>query len=185
MDNARSDITKVLVHLTREANDLSSFEILLQILTDGKLKGSNNNGFIKGSQSATCFTEAPLSALKHFATDESESHNARYRFYGIAISKETAFKQGARPVIYLPDNEAEWIPDTERWRHVRFEQGKVDWTHEREWRSRGDFDLSKVKGIYIICFDPSEVSKLENIANNKLKGKIRGFLPMKHLNQML
>jgi hypothetical protein len=56
MDNSRSDMTKVLVHLTRETSELSSFEILLQILSDGRLKGSNNSGFIKGSQSATCFT---------------------------------------------------------------------------------------------------------------------------------
>jgi len=38
----------------------------------------------------------------------------------------------------------EWIPEEQKWRHVRFELGKIDWTHEREWRVPGDLDLTKV-----------------------------------------
>jgi hypothetical protein len=47
-------------------------------------------------------------------------------------------------VIYLPDSEAEWIPEDEKWRQLRYEYGSDDWTHEREWRLPGDLDLTKI-----------------------------------------
>jgi len=88
-------------------------------------------------------------------------------------------------VIYLPDNEANWIPDEEKWRHVRYEYGSVDWTHEREWRVQGDFDLTSVPGIYVICWHANEVNTIKEALGKKVAKKVRGFLPMLHLNQML
>jgi hypothetical protein len=72
------------------------------------------------------------------ATSIEENEKGKYRFYGLAFSKRTIFDAGGRPVVYLPDNEGEWIPEEQKWRHVRYEFGKVDWTHEREWRVPGD-----------------------------------------------
>ena len=126
-----------------------------------------------------------MSALKYFASEESQADEARYRFYGIAINKQAAFKQGARPVIYLPDNEAKWIPDGEKWRHVRFEYGSVDWTHEREWRLLGDLDLTTLPGFYVICWDSNEVEAIQKALGKEMAKKVRGYLPMLHLNQML
>lgn len=186
MNESRGDIANSLVHLTKEKGELSAIDVLFKILKSGVIKGSGNNGFVKGSNTATCFTETPLSALKHFASEEGdEDSDARYRYYGIAISKSTGFDNGARPVIYLPDKEAKWIPKEQKWRQVRYEHGSVDWTHEREWRAKGDFDLTSTKGIYIICWHSNEVDTIKESMCDGVAEKARGFLPMLHLNQML
>ncbi|WP_272972465.1 hypothetical protein [Alteromonas australica] len=185
MEHKRNDITNSLVHLTKGKDDNSGLDVLCCILNDGIIKGSGKSGFIKGPNPATCFTETPLSALKHFASVEDEPEAARYRYYGIAINKKAAFEQGARPVIYLPNDEADWIPAEQKWRHVRYEYGQIDWTYEREWRIKGNFDLNKVPGIYVICWHAKEVKMLQAKANKAVLKKIRGFLPMLHLNQML
>ncbi|MFT7007646.1 MAG: hypothetical protein ACJAXJ_002175 [Colwellia sp.] len=87
-----------------------------------------------------------MSSLKNFASKPEVKEDARYRFYGVAINKKGAFELGARPVIYLPDNEGDWIPQDQKWRHVRYEYDKVDWTHEREWRKKGNLNETKTVG---------------------------------------
>jgi hypothetical protein len=157
-----------------------SFRNLKLILQEGIIKGGL--GYIKGPHKAVCFSETPLSFLQFFAKQEPDA--ARYRFYGICISKKAAFDNGARPVIYLPDDEGDWIPTDEKWRHVRFEYGSVDFTFEREWRKKGDFDLRKTPGFYVICWNPTEAEILNTLINEEIRNKIRGYLPMEHLKQM-
>jgi hypothetical protein len=99
------------------------------------------------------------------------------------MSKKGVFDLGGRPVIYLPDNEGTWIPDSEKWRHVRFEFGSVDFTHEREWRLPGDLDLASLPGIYILVRSTAEAGEIERLKAPLTN--IRGVLPMDHLNQML
>lgn len=198
MSKHRADFTNSLIHLTRERNikrrhfevvngideatKVSAFEVLKEILTDGIIRGSGKEGFIKGAERAVCFSEVPLSGVKYFANTKGDE--ARYRFYGIAISKRAAFDCGGRPVIYLPDDEGNWIPPDQKWRHVRFEYGTVDHTHEREWRVKGDLDLKNVPGFYVILWNPSEVNQAEKAIRSDLKKLVRGYLPMEHLIQM-
>jgi hypothetical protein len=113
---------------------------------------------------------------------ETQPH-PRYEFYGIAISKSSGFRLGARPVICLPDAEACWIPSDQRWRHVRFEHGQVDFTHEREWRCPNDVDLSQI-GFYVIVWSGSEASEVAQL-NTPVSSNILSVLPMEHLNDML
>ena len=86
-------------------------------------------------------------------------------------------------MIYLPDSEAGWIPAEEKWRHVRFD-GRVDFTHEREWRIQGDLDLKSLQGLYVIVWSGSEARELTELAT-PLENKIRGILPMEHVGGML
>lgn len=195
----RPDFSRGLIHFTRKRigktrhfeNDpggdplapdeieIPPIEVLSEILRDGFLRGSNNKGFIKGTNPAVCFSEVPLASVRYFAALDG----MRYSVYGIAISKQAAFQLGARPVIYLPDNEGEWIPPDQKWRHVRFEHGNVDFTHEREWRLPGDLDLAKLPGFYLLVWDPSDSERFNEITN-KYKN-IRGTLPLKHILQLL
>jgi hypothetical protein len=160
-----------------------AFEVLKEILASGLIRASGNEGYVKGNQRAACLTEVPLSAVHEFAAPPKEQ-KARFRFYGICLSKAAAFAMGARPVIYLPDDEAAWIPPEHKWRHVRFEHGAVDFTHEREWRALGDLALSKAPGLYVLVWSATEAREI-------LEGKcpvqklIRGVLPMEHLTQVL
>jgi hypothetical protein len=189
----RPDFNQSLVHLTRErverpsSNEASvtrvvqPFDVLKEILTSGILRASSN--YIKGTRPAVCMSEMPLSVIHHFADPPYETNEKKkYRFYGLAFSKQTIFKAGGRPVIYLPDAEAGWIPDDEKWRHVRYEIGSVDWTHEREWRLPGDLDLTKLAGCYALVWSYSEVRELEKVVT---AAPVRGVLPMENLTMML
>jgi hypothetical protein len=198
----RSDFSNSLVHLTRERREYSSrdfltqellrtvsaFEVLKEILVSGTIRGSGNEGYVKGSRRAVCFSEIPLSAMHLFARPPDDPFEppttARYRFYGIAISKRAVFEAGGRPVMYLPDSEGHWIPPEEKWRHVRFEHGRVDFTHEREWRVPGDLDLRQVGGLYAIVWSAWEAKQLLELTT-PVNDQIRAFLPMEEITGML
>jgi len=169
----RPDFSQALVHLTKERDGNNALDVLKKILTSGILRASGNEGYIKGSGKAVCLSEIPLSSVHLLASPPEKISGAKYRFYGVAISKEAVFGAGGRPVIYLPDAEANWIPEEHRWRHVRFEYSKVDWTHEREWRIPKDLDLSSVPGVYILVWSATEVSEIYETIS-PIRDKIRG-----------
>jgi hypothetical protein len=57
--------------------------------------------------------------------------------FGILLPKSWLFERGGRPVIYQSDDELFRLPDSLRYRHVRYEpasQPPIDFTWEREWR---------------------------------------------------
>lgn len=185
MKKTRPDITNALIHLTGDRTScggLSAEKALHSILTEEIVRGSGNNGFIKGSKRAVCFTEMPLGSVKYYINDGYLKH--KYDYFGIAMSKSAAWRAGARPVIYLPDNEADWIPTDEKWRHVQFDHGNVDFTHEREWRLVGDLSLSGF-GFYVIVPNREHEKKILEIDSPAVKTKIIGFLHMTYLNDLL
>ena len=172
----RSDISLALIHLTGQRGNISALDALIAILREQQIRASGYHGFIKGGQSATCFTEMPLAAVPRLVEHSKKFTKHPYESYGIAVHKSGAFSQGARPVIYLPDNEAGWLPDKERWRHVRFEYGDIDFTHEREWRSPGNFILSQ-EVYYVIV----QTSKCEEKIRSSLAFQPQGILGFIHL----
>jgi hypothetical protein len=201
MQIRRSDFSNSLVHLTRERREYSSsedfplqklvshvsaFDVLKEILLSGVLRGSGNDGYIKGPRRAVCFSEIPLSAMnQQFALPPVDpfkpAPSIRYRFYGVVVSKRAVFDAGGRPVIYLPDSEGDWIPPEEKWRHVRYDE-RVDFTHEREWRVPGDLDLRKLS-IYVIVWSTSEAKELATF-RTPVKW-ILSIVPMEHMIGML
>jgi hypothetical protein len=179
----RPDFSASLTHLTRERirfgePAVPAFSVLKEILSSGVIRGGL--GFIKGNRPVVCFSEIPLANINAFA----DHQEGRFRFYGIVLSKQAVFEAGGRPVIYLPDNEGSWIPEEERWRHVRFEHGAVDFTHEREWRVLGDLDLKKVPGFLVIVWSAADRANLL-LAKTPVDHLIRGILPMEHLTEMI
>lgn len=180
----RADFSHGLVHLTKERGTTKPFDVLKEILASGELQGSGHEGYVKGSRKAVCLSEIPLSSVYQFASAPEVKDDARYRFYGLAFSKKAVFDAGGRPVIYLPDKEADWLPDDQKWRHVRFEHSKVDWTFEREWRVPDRLLLKRVPGIYVLVWGASEAKEILSF-DFPLKEKIRGVLPMEHLTKFL
>lgn len=122
----REDISDYLFHFTKGEN---AFEVLQQILYEGKLRDISNNGYI-------CFTETPITMLPSFF---EYIHN-QYKIptiiapYGIGIRKDLLFKAGARPVIYdLPDAKQK-LPKDMMWRFVKMNLPEYDFSWLREWR---------------------------------------------------
>lgn len=179
----RLDISLAVIHLTGNRGAVSALDALISILRDQQIRASGYQGFIKGGGVATCFTEMPLAAVSKL-TEQSRFTNHPYEGYGIAIHKSYAFSQGARPVIYLPDSEAGWLPNDQRWRHVTFECGVVDFTHEREWRSPRDFMLDQSVGYYVIVQTHACENKIISSLGHRPNG-ILGFIHMETLKDFL
>lgn len=196
----RPDFNQSLIHLTKERREeapktspdqtprvVEAFDVLKEILASGVVRGSGRTGYIKGQRPAACFTEVPLSAVHHIAS-EPGAELRKYRYYGIAVSKRAVFAAGGRPVIYVPDDEGGWIPDNEKWRQVRFEaeadDWRVNWTHEREWRVPDQLELSTIPELHILVWSAAEAEEIR-VFDSPVRGRIVSILPMQQLVQML
>ncbi len=163
----RSDISTALTHLTRgtgdsQSNHTSALMVLLSILKQQKIKGSTTeSGFISGSRKAVCFQDAPPQFLAQNVYFEKKYRQAdpaakvRYLAVGISFPKTYAFGLGARPVIYDRRADAKnYLPKSQWWRIVNLdiedEDRMIDWTHEREWRSPGDFKFERSEATVLL-----------------------------------
>jgi hypothetical protein len=57
------------------------------------------------------------------------------------VPKRWLYPQGGRRVIYQPDYEFDVLPESHKWRHVRYEldaDPRIDFSWEREWRIKID-----------------------------------------------
>jgi hypothetical protein len=126
----RLDISKSLIHLTRDRDSKTSEEVFDQIISDKSIIGSTEN--IRGKYKCICFSETPISAIGQIIALKDEKFH--YGSFGFIFSKQYLFNKGARPVIYQPDSDFELLPENLQYRHVRFEIDRTDWTWEREWR---------------------------------------------------
>jgi hypothetical protein len=132
----RDDLSNKLIHFTRGQTRQAAAETFLKILEEKKLRGGD--GEIKGKWKCVCFTEAPISKLAAILANPV-AHGSRYEPYGFMIDKTWLFKKGGRPVIYQSDSEYELLPDSFKYRHVRYEPDNlIDFTWEREWRIHTD-----------------------------------------------
>lgn len=149
----RPDLSPFLVHLTRRSERRSAYQNLLNILKTGRILGSDHSGFIRGPNKAACFMDIPLGNLKYIL---NESNRKRYEPYGVVLSKGWAYEKGCRPVLYLSRDECDddiGVPRSQLWRVVRFDgvmAEEINWTHEREWRVKGSFQLpSKLRAVLV------------------------------------
>lgn len=141
-----------LTHLIRGRSDNDSYNTLLKILESGFLRASfsKRSGYntVKGDKEVVCFQDTSFDEMNEVITGEKWiEHEQIYREFGIQISKELLFRDGARPVIYDKANEImELIDESIYWRVVNLDLNiatwqYVDWTHEHEWRIPGDVML--------------------------------------------
>src|SRR5271163_5149512 len=136
-ESATIPAAAMLTHFTRASTTATALDNLVAILKDNVIRGGTR--MVRGGRPAVCMFDVPIAELGAIL---DRRNRRRYEPFGIAVDKRYAFKMGARPVIYLPWNEAEKIlPPEESWRVVSLEMDKtppVDWSFEREWRTVGD-----------------------------------------------
>ena len=129
----RTDISNRLIHFTKGNTPEEAFDRLRKIMSDRVILGGST--FRKGNITCVCLSEAPSKSLP----DGLRSYKgyAPYSSFGVMFDKKWVFSRGGRPVIYEPDDEYELLPESLRWRHVRYDPTAVppiDFTWEREWR---------------------------------------------------
>ncbi|MGG3940965.1 DUF2971 domain-containing protein [Peribacillus psychrosaccharolyticus] len=183
----RSDISGHLTHLTRmNTNVDDGIDTLIKILEERKINGSDTSkGFIVGHYPAICFQESPLYGVSQNVYHEQQNKSAlggkrRYDALGLSFSKRYVYEKGGRPVFYEDIDIAKGIlPRDEWWRIVNFnlsnENKIIDWTHEREWRvkSEFEFDLSETYVLLLNqIFYKSFINKIDHEILKQLKGVI-------------
>lgn len=93
----KTDISKFLVHLTRDSNEYSAKDNLISILNSQKIEARNyhclfRNSLDKASPEiqkkfcVTCYTEAPLDKSKYL-TQKIENRDKEFKPYGIIFLK--------------------------------------------------------------------------------------------------
>jgi hypothetical protein len=133
----RPDVSDKVIHFTKATTNEDALRVLLTIVGEGRLVGGA--GMIKGGYRCVCFTEAPLPVVAGGLVNTNSF--TCYSPFGLMFDKSWVYEQGARPVIYQPDQEYHLLPEEMRWRHVRYEPAgtpPVDFTWEREWRLHSD-----------------------------------------------
>ncbi len=133
---ADSDISRRLVHLTRGATLQQAYQVLASILRERELRGGVK--LIRGGYCCVCFSEAPLRSVRRLL-GRPGAHGVPYQPFGIVVSKRWLFQKGGRHVVYQREAEFSELPESHRWRHVRYEPDAVeaiDFSWEREWRIR-------------------------------------------------
>lgn len=109
----REDLSRFLVHLTRDYDGEKAHSNLFSILTDKtifarnahclvmhKIKKMGCSPVLQNEFNTVCFTETPLTQIKRLlATDEN--HKIRLKPYGLIFWKTRLFEMGASPAVYI------------------------------------------------------------------------------------
>ena len=135
-----------LDHLIFGSSDDRYLEVmtLCRIIASNRLIGAAH--LTRDPAPVVCFSAVSVGELPDRTV--FRKHLARWDFvpYGLAIRKTVLQAAGCKEVIY--GNNSKWneLPDEQKpWFQLETSSnGKIDWTEEREWRLRGDLDLSKI-----------------------------------------
>jgi hypothetical protein len=130
--------------------------------------------------------DVPFPSLKYILNkDTANPDHPKYEPFGIVVTKQTAYSKGARPVLYLSNKEIKeiGIANEELWRVVRFEgieTKEINWTHEREWRAKGHFELP-AEPIAALVKSLNHVEKLSALIEeqpSEFKSKPKSIIPI-------
>jgi len=109
----RDDLSRFLVHLTREYGGRSAEANLLSILLGKRIEARNfhclfNKEIARSEFTRTlqdkfktvCFTEAPLNQIRHLAKD-IKGRNVQLQPFGLVFWKDDLLRSGANPALYV------------------------------------------------------------------------------------
>lgn len=109
----REDLSRFLVHLTRDYDGKSASSNLIRILEEKKIYAKNAHclvmhkinqmGFsklLKSKFNTVCFTETPLTQIKQLVS-EIEGRKIQLKPYGLVFWKDDLFDKGSGPAIYI------------------------------------------------------------------------------------
>jgi hypothetical protein len=113
---SRDDLSRFLVHLTRDYNGQSARSNLVSVLRQKKIFARNAHCLfmhkidrmecskvLKGKFKTVCFTEVPLTQIKRIVRPMSD-RKIKLKPYGIVFWKDHLFEMGASPSIYINAN---------------------------------------------------------------------------------
>ena len=113
LPSEREDLSRFLIHLTRDSDEADARDNLVSILRDKKIKALNAHclfhrlferlrftPLLTQQFFTVCFTETPLMHI-HRLTGEIPGRKVRLKGYGLVFAKDALIQRGACPAIYL------------------------------------------------------------------------------------
>lgn len=196
----RDDLSRFLVHLTRDCDDRTAQSNLVNILKEKtiearnahclvmhKIQNSNFSDVLKRKFNTVCFTETPLTQIKHICRD-IQGRKIQLKPYGLVFWKDKLFQNGASPAVYinakgtsisryLLDEFDLIFKQVKTFKSLRKQEkdhysnivhyyslinvvkDKHDFLWEREWRHHGDFKFKYRDIVAIIAENPDSFDR--------------------------
>lgn len=138
-------------------------ERMVRILIEGQLRATKVFG---ASHPVLCFTE-PSEIARRVMLRDGVTQRGPYAPWGLIFDRARLIAAEATPVLHMSAQEMRLtadLPVRSRNRRIRYEPGRSDWLHEREWR---------------ICFGPEDEPSL-HLTPDLLVGVIvgeQGWMP--------
>ena len=152
---SREDLSQWLIHLSRggfleNGMWLEPKAAMMNILHEGRIRASQREEIRKyDPRGAACLYDVPPSTWRTVVATNPSGR----RGYGLIVSKSIFWYLGGRPAIYDHDPGSQGWPENQRyrliWTDLNRQPAPVDWTHEREWRIRGDLNLYAMNGVNV------------------------------------
>ncbi len=152
-------------------------DTLARILCEGRIRGSGE--MIRGAFPVVSWTSRPPGELASIRKWNAALIRWTFEPYGIAVRRNIAMREGAKPTVYAGDDVYRRLAASERFRYQRHEPPRCSWKLEREWRSRGDFPLVGLSGNDAFVFVP----RIEDM--EALEGDFPCVLPVAVLDEAL
>ncbi len=141
----------------------TGFDTLVRILKEQRIRGSEK--LIRGSHTLVCFTECGPQELKKLVEWRKGLIRWSFEPYGVAFTRESLFKLGARPTIYAIEEAFEDLSnDLKHLFQFQRSDGK-QWAAEKEWRIKGDLCFADLADRDIVVI-VSTVSEAETVRDN-------------------
>ena len=144
--------------LSHTPPDRSESATLRRMLEEQRIRASSAG--IRGGVPIVSFSASPPGELLRLRTYRRHRTRWDYEPYGLCIRRTALERLGARPVCYGDDLLWDRLSDADRpWFQKQFtttNSERIDWSHEREWRVRGDVSLVGFDVTDAVVFVPSE-----------------------------
>ncbi|MEN6438310.1 MAG: hypothetical protein ABFD97_06990 [Syntrophobacter sp.] len=156
-----------------DADSLSAhtaLDTLVRILLECRIRSGNK--LIRGAEAVVCWSSHPPCNYRILRKWNSSLARWTIEPYGIAVSRSLLRDVGVKPAIYGRDRVHDALPLPEKFRFQLSNDGRGAWRDEREWRSRGDFEIDRVPGGKWFAFVPSFAER------EKLLGRTGADIPV-------
>ena len=132
----------------------SGRDTLLRIVRELRIRGGSR--LIRGGQPMVSLTERKPQEMTELIAWNRSLVRWSFEPYGVAIRKNALKRMGARRVIYACEDEYKALSPEDRPFFQLHNPPRTDWSREKEWRVRGDVDLSVFTKDEVILLAPQE-----------------------------
>lgn len=117
-------------------------DALDRILREKRIRSSGK--LIRGEYPVVCFSEESPSRLLELRRFRKSLLRWDFEPAAIGFPRSWAEEAGVRPVRYLPTQAFRELHDSDGHLFQKHDPPGVDYSHEKEWRSLGDFDFARL-----------------------------------------